>query len=90
MDTELNRQVSKLRQSGVMEPTSSPYSSPIFLVHKPSPQARPHKPEMEIIFALSRIIAPLTLSSASLPRTTKGRILYAQNRPIKSYAVQNF
>jgi hypothetical protein len=32
MDAELNRQVSKLCQAGVMEPTTSLYSSPIFLV----------------------------------------------------------
>jgi hypothetical protein len=41
MDAELNRQVSKLCQSGVMEPTCSPYSSPIFLVRKPSPPGAP-------------------------------------------------
>jgi hypothetical protein len=36
MDAELNRQVSKLCQSGILEPSCSPYSSPIFLVRKPS------------------------------------------------------
>jgi hypothetical protein len=41
MDAELNRQVSKLRQSGILEPTCSPYSSPIFLVRKPSPPGAP-------------------------------------------------
>jgi hypothetical protein len=49
MDAELNRQVSKLCQSGILEPSCSPYSSPIFLVRKPSPRAHRHKPEMEII-----------------------------------------
>jgi hypothetical protein len=37
LDAELNRQVSKLCKSGVLEPSCSPYSSPIFLVRKPSP-----------------------------------------------------
>jgi hypothetical protein len=41
MDAELNRQVSKLCQAGVMEPTTSPYSLPIFLVRKPNPPGTP-------------------------------------------------
>jgi hypothetical protein len=41
MDAELNRQVSKLCQAGILEPSSSPYSSPIFLVRKPSPPDAP-------------------------------------------------
>jgi hypothetical protein len=41
VDAELNRQVSKLCKAGVMELTCSPYSSPIFLVRKPSPPGAP-------------------------------------------------
>jgi hypothetical protein len=41
MDAELNRQVSKPCQAGVMEPTISPYWSPIFLVRKPNPPETP-------------------------------------------------
>jgi hypothetical protein len=40
MDAELNRQVSKLCQAGVMEPTTSPYSSPIFWSENLARQAR--------------------------------------------------
>jgi hypothetical protein len=41
MDAELNRQLSKLCHSGVLEPSCSPYSSPVFLVRKPSPPGAP-------------------------------------------------
>jgi hypothetical protein len=37
MDAELNRQLSKLCHSGILEPSCSPYSSPVFLVRKPNP-----------------------------------------------------
>jgi hypothetical protein len=41
MDAELNRQVFKLCQSGMLEPSCSSHSSPIFLVRKPSPPGAP-------------------------------------------------
>jgi hypothetical protein len=41
MDAELNRQLSKLCHSGVLEPSCSPYSAPVFLVRKPSPPGVP-------------------------------------------------
>jgi hypothetical protein len=40
MDAELNRQLSKLCQSNILEPSCSPYSSPVFLVRKPRPPPR--------------------------------------------------
>jgi hypothetical protein len=46
MDAELNRQLSKLCQSHILEPSCSPYSSPVFLVRKPRPPpAHPRKPK---------------------------------------------
>jgi hypothetical protein len=41
MDAELNRQLSKLCHSGILEPSCSPYSSPVFLVREPSPPGAP-------------------------------------------------
>jgi hypothetical protein len=41
MDAELNRQLSKLCHSHILEPSCSPYSSPVFLVRKPSPPSTP-------------------------------------------------
>jgi hypothetical protein len=46
MDAELNRQLSKLCHSHILEPSCSSYSSPVFLVRKPSPRAHPRRPEM--------------------------------------------
>jgi hypothetical protein len=48
IDAELNRQLSKLCHSGILEPSCSPYSSPVFLVRKPSPRAHPRRPEAEM------------------------------------------
>jgi hypothetical protein len=46
LDAELNRQLSKLCQSNILEPSCSPYSSPVFLVRKPRPPpAHPRKPK---------------------------------------------
>jgi hypothetical protein len=41
MNAELNCQLSKLCHSGVLEPSCSPYSSPVFLVRKPSSPGAP-------------------------------------------------
>jgi hypothetical protein len=47
MDAELNRQLSTLCHSGVLEPSCSPYSSPVFLVRKPRPLGAPPQTESE-------------------------------------------
>jgi hypothetical protein len=41
MDTELNRQLSKLCHSHILEPSCSAHSSPLFLVRKSSPPGTP-------------------------------------------------
>jgi hypothetical protein len=47
LDAELNRQLSKLCHSGILEPSCSPYSSPVFLVRKPRPPGAPPQTESE-------------------------------------------
>jgi hypothetical protein len=47
MDAELNRPLSNLCHSGVLEPSCSPYSSPVFLVRKPRPPGAPPQTESE-------------------------------------------
>jgi hypothetical protein len=88
MDAELNRQVFKLCQTGKMQPTTSPYSSPIFLVRKPARNAG--KCRKRKLFSRCNGLQNSQIKDIrSLPRITKGRRLHAQNWSIKNdlYAI---
>jgi hypothetical protein len=90
MDAELNRQLSKLCHSGVLEPSCSPYSSPVFLVRKPrppprrTPANRKRNRKWKYLEDRNRHAPDQSARRPALPRFTTRGGLHVQTRPLKS------